>query len=87
MDIHAKFTGEVAETIEEIIKRGRAASRTEAIRLALLDYRQHHLRNEAGQDRFAVKRMQEMENEIKKGKKKVLTEEEVLKKYPHLRDV
>ena len=43
MDIHAKFTGDVESTIEEIIKRGRAATKTEAIRLAVLDYRHHHL--------------------------------------------
>jgi hypothetical protein len=43
LDIHARFSGDVADTIEEIIKRGRAATRTEAIRLAVLDYRHHHL--------------------------------------------
>lgn len=41
--IHAKFTGDVAETIDTIIKKGRAATRTEALRLAVLDYKQHHL--------------------------------------------
>lgn len=46
MDIHARFSGDVAETIEEIIKRGRAATRTEAIRLAILDYRHHHFGEE-----------------------------------------
>ena len=46
MNIHAQFSGEVAETIDEIIKRGRAASRTEAIRIAVLDYRSHHLQEE-----------------------------------------
>lgn len=46
MDIHAKFHGEVAETIDEIIKRGRASTKTEAIRLTILDYRHHHLRAE-----------------------------------------
>ncbi|NYZ77267.1 ribbon-helix-helix protein, CopG family [Candidatus Micrarchaeota archaeon] len=46
MDIHAKFRGEVAETIDEIIKRGRASTKTEAIRLAILDYRHHHIENE-----------------------------------------
>lgn len=46
MNVHAKFSGEVAETIEEIIKKGLAASRTEAIRLAILDYKHHHLDQE-----------------------------------------
>ena len=42
MDIHAKFYGDVANTIDEIIKRGRASTKTEAIRLALLDYGRHN---------------------------------------------
>jgi len=46
MDIHAKFHGEVEETIEEIIKLGRASTKTEAIRLAILDYRHHHIKEE-----------------------------------------
>ena len=46
MDIHAKFYGEVEETIEEIIKLGRASTKTEAIRLAILDYRHHHIKEE-----------------------------------------
>ncbi len=85
MNIHAKFTGEVAEGIEEIIRRGRAANKTEALRLTVLDYIQHHLQND--EDKLAVKRMQEMEKELKEGKKKALSKEDVLKKYPHLRDV
>ena len=47
MDIHAKFHGEVEETIDEIIRRGRASTKTEAIRLTILDYRHHHLRQES----------------------------------------
>lgn len=50
MNIHANFTGEVAQTIETIIKKGRAATRTEAIRLAILDYRTHHLQIEKDEE-------------------------------------
>ncbi len=46
INVHARFTGEVATTLDEIIRRGRAASRTEAIRLTILDYREHHLDEE-----------------------------------------
>lgn len=46
INVHAQFSGVVAQTIDEIIKSGRAASRTEAIRLTVLDYRQHHLKVE-----------------------------------------
>ena len=89
MDIHAKFTGDVAETIELMISRGRAASKTEAIRLAVLDYREHHLENEreTEMDRLAVEKMKRIDKEIAEGKRKVVSEEEFYKKYPHLRDV
>lgn len=40
MNIHVNLTGDVAKTIEEMIYRGRAASKSEAIRLAVLEYRQ-----------------------------------------------
>lgn len=43
MNIHVNLVGDTAETIEEMIARGRAASKTEAIRLALLEYRERHL--------------------------------------------
>jgi hypothetical protein len=46
LDIHAKFSGDVAATIDEMIRRGRASTKTEAIRLAILDYRYHHLEDE-----------------------------------------
>jgi len=46
INIHAQFSGVVVDTIDEIMRSGRAASRTEAIRLALLDYREHHLGRE-----------------------------------------
>ncbi len=42
INIHAQFSGVVAQTIDEIIKSGLAATRTEAIRLALIDYKNHH---------------------------------------------
>ena len=41
IDVHSRFSGEVAE-IDAIVKSGRTASRTEAIRLAVV-YRDHHM--------------------------------------------
>jgi hypothetical protein len=42
LEIHAKFEGEPARIIELMIEKGRASNRTEAIRLAILDYNNHH---------------------------------------------
>jgi len=77
LDIHAKFSGDVAETIEMMISRGRAASKTEAIRLAVIDYREHHLSQEI-EDELAVRKMQKIDEEIAKGKRKVLSAKEAL---------
>lgn len=52
INIHARFSGDVAETIEMIIARGRAASKTEAIRIALLDYRDRHLEEDREIEKF-----------------------------------
>ena len=86
INIHAQFKGVIADTIEEIIQSGRAASKTEAIRLAILDYRERHLDKEAELDRLAVKKMKCIDKEIEQGKRKVLSEEDIQKKFPHLRD-
>jgi Arc/MetJ-type ribon-helix-helix transcriptional regulator len=85
INVHAQFSGLVAEIIDEIIRSGRAASRTEAIRLALLDYQEHHLSRAEELDRLAVEKMQKMDAEIAAGKRKVLTEKEFLKLHPELK--
>ena len=41
----------------------------------------------AEENRLLVKKILQMEKEAKEGKRKTLTEEDVLKKYSHLRDV
>ncbi len=38
------------------------------------------------EDHMVVERIKQMEKELKEGKRKTLTEEDVLKKYPHLKD-
>jgi Arc/MetJ-type ribon-helix-helix transcriptional regulator len=87
INVHAQFSGVVAETIDAIIKSGRAASRTEAIRLAILDYREHHLSKEEELDRLAVEKMQRIDAEIAAGKRKVMTKKEFLKLHPELKEV
>lgn len=43
MNINLKLSGVAEETIDDMIKRGYAATKTEAIRIAILDYKHHHL--------------------------------------------
>ena len=90
MNITLKLEGFPEEIINAMIANKLAMSKTEAVRLAILDFNEHHRLKKLEQyieDGMAVKRMQEMEEEITSGKKKTLSKEDVLKKYPHLRDV
>ena len=80
MNIHARLTGDVEEIIEIMMRRGHAASKTEAIRIALLDYRQHHLK-QLEEDELAVKRMQGIDEQIASGKRKKISVKEALGKY------
>ncbi len=86
LNVHAKFTGDVADGIEAIIKLGRAASKTEAIRIAVLDYVEHHVRRQEhnAEDQLTIKKVLQLENEAKEGKRRTLSEEEALAKYKHL---
>ena len=84
INVHAQFNGFVADVLDEIIRSGRASSRTEAIRLALLYYYDQQLKNEEG--RLAVEKMQRIDKEIEEGKRKVMTQEEFLKLHPELKE-
>jgi Arc/MetJ-type ribon-helix-helix transcriptional regulator len=43
MNINLKLSGVVENIIEEMISKGYASNKTEAIRIALLNYKQHHM--------------------------------------------
>lgn len=46
MNINLKLSGIAESVIEEMILKGYAATKTEAIRMAILDYKHHHLEGE-----------------------------------------
>lgn len=90
MMLNIKLEGFPEEILRGMVELGIASNKTEAIRLALMDYNEHHRIRKVEQyveDELVVRKMKQIDREIKKGKRKVLSEEEVLKKYPHLRDV
>ncbi len=85
-----KLEGLPEEILEEMVHKGIASNKTEAIRLALLHYNEHfgiRVMKQYLEDQSVIKKITAMEKEVKEGKRKVLSEEDVLKKYPHLRDV
>lgn len=85
-----KLEGLPEEIVNELVHKGIASNKSEAIRLVLLHYNEHFGIKKPEQyieDLMVIKKIQHMEKEAKEGKRKTLTEEEVLKKYSHLRDV
>lgn len=90
MMLNMKLEGFPEEILEEMVNKGIASNKTEAVRLALLHYNEHFGIKAMAQyleDQSVVKKIKAMEKEVKEGKRKVFSEEDVLKKYPHLRDV
>lgn len=90
MILNMKLEGFPEEILNEMVHKGIASNKTEAIRLMILDYnKQYGIKkmDEYLEDQAIIKKIKTMEKEVKEGKRKVLNEEDVLKKYPHLRDV
>jgi hypothetical protein len=49
MNINLKLSGVAEGVITEMIAKGYAANKTEAIRIAILDYKHHHLEKESSE--------------------------------------
>ena len=46
MNINLKLSGVAEKIVDEMIAKGYAASKTEAIRITILDYKHHHLKDD-----------------------------------------
>jgi len=87
MILNMKLEGYPEEILEEMLNKGIASNKSEAVRLALLHYNEHFGIKSMDQyleDHSVVKKIKAMEKEVKEGKRKTLTEEEALGKYKHL---
>lgn len=80
MNINLKLTGVPVEVIEETIKCGYATSKTEAIRLALISFKDK-LAKQKLEDDLAIRKMQQIDKEIAEGKVKLISSEEALGEY------
>lgn len=87
MILNMKLEGFPEEILQEMVHKGIASNKTEAIRLALIHYNEHYglkAMEQYLEDQAVVRKIQHMEKEVKEGKRKVLSEEEALAKYKHL---
>ncbi len=84
MNINVHVSGVVEKVIEKMIKQGYAASKTEAIRLSLLNFaEEHELLKEKSveglEDELDFAVAQKFEKELKSGKAKLKGEKELKK--------
>lgn len=67
-----EFVGMPELVLEKAVGLGIARSKTDAVRLGVLALNQQYHLVKNAEDDLAIKRMQEMEEEVKTGKKKVV---------------
>ncbi len=87
MILNMNLEGLPGEIVNELVCKGIASNKSEAIRLMILHYNEHFCIKQISQyieDQAAIKKIQFLEKEAKEGKRKTLSEEEALAKYKHL---
>ncbi|MFH1256537.1 MAG: hypothetical protein V1494_04555 [Candidatus Diapherotrites archaeon] len=72
--------GRTKEIVETLVKQGYANSQSEAVRLAIVDFGEHHL----GEVELVNRKLDRLNKEIDEGKSRLLTPEEALGKYAKL---
>lgn len=69
--------GRTKEIVETLVKHGYANSQSEAVRLAIVDFGEHHL----GEVELVNRKLDRLDEEIKSGKRKLLNADEALGEY------
>jgi len=75
--MNVTLRGKTKEIAETMVKEGYANTQSEAIRLALVDFEQHHL----GEVELVNRKLDKLNKDIEEGKSRLLTPEEALGKY------
>ena len=69
--------GKTKEIVETLVKEGYANSQSEAVRLAIVDFGQHHL----SEVEMVNRKLDKLNKDIEEGRSRLLTPEEALGKY------
>jgi len=69
--------GRTKEIVENMVEEGYANSQSEAVRMAIVDFGQHHL----SEAELVNRKLDKLNKEIDEGKSKLLTPEQALGKY------
>ena len=81
-----EMTGYLEQVLQKAVDVGLARSKTDALRIGVLELNHHYnLVEEASETDLVVKKMIKLDQETKAGKRKILSEDDVFKKYPELK--
>ncbi len=69
--------GKTKEIVQTMVEEGYANSQSEAVRLAIIDFGQHHL----SEVELVNRKLDRLNKDIEEGKSRLLTPEEALGKY------
>jgi len=75
--VNVTLRGRTKAVVETMVKEGYANSQSEAIRLAIMDFSQHHL----SEEEIVNKKLDKIDSEIAIGKRKLLNSSEALGEY------
>ncbi|MCX6773847.1 MAG: hypothetical protein NTY68_02500 [Candidatus Micrarchaeota archaeon] len=86
MIVNLKLEKFQEEIVNEMVQRGIASNKSEAIRMMIIHYNEHFELKPMTSDEKAVRKMQSIDKKIAEGKMKLISWDEIKRKYPHLRD-
>ena len=69
--------GRTKEIVETMVEEGYANSQSEAVRMAIVDFGQHHL----SEVELVNKKLDKLNKDVEEGRSRLLTPEEALGKY------
>ncbi|OIO24465.1 hypothetical protein AUJ14_06280 [Candidatus Micrarchaeota archaeon CG1_02_55_22] len=78
--MNVRFTGAVEQILDEAVKRGYAATKTDALRLGVLELNNRYKLLEAAEDYEDILRADEIMGRVAAGKEKLLSEADLMKK-------
>jgi Arc/MetJ-type ribon-helix-helix transcriptional regulator len=74
------------DVVNEMVSKGIASNKSEAIRMMIIHYNEHFGLRSMTSDEKAVRKMQSVEKAIAEGRMGTVKWSDVKRKYPHLSD-
>lgn len=82
-----EITGLLEAILEKAVQAGLARSKTDALRIGIIELNHHYNLIEDEEAEAVIRKIQKVQAENRAKGGRLLTHAEVLKKYPHLKNV